>query len=365
MSKDSIFIRACKRQETERTPVWIMRQAGRYLPEYRAIREKTDFLGLCKTPELASEVTVQPIDIIGVDAAILFSDILVIPEAMGMHLEVIESKGPIFDNPIRSREQINDLNTDGVTERLSYVMEAIKMTKEKLDGRVPLIGFSGAPWTLAVYMVEGKGSKSFDVIKSFIYNEPEAAHELLQILADSVVDYLNAKIRAGCDAVQIFDTWAGILSPWDLEEFSLRYIRYICDRLETNGAPVIVFAKGVNSLQKLAELKCDVLGIDWTRDIGDVRAEVGESKAIQGNLDPCVLFAPMEKIKAETEKVLSKYGNGTGHIFNLGHGILPKTPVENAKYFVNCVKELSIKYHTKPEAEAVDSVKKLSTDEHR
>jgi len=345
LSKDSIFIRACERQETERTPVWIMRQAGRYLPEYRAIRAKTDFLGLCKTPELASEVTVQPIDIIGVDAAILFSDILVIPEAMGMHLEVIESKGPIFDNPLRSLEQINALDTEGVTERLSYVMEAIKMTKEKLNNRVPLIGFSGAPWTLACYMVEGKGSKSFDVIKSFIYNEPEAAHELLQKLADSVIDYLNAKIRAGCDAVQIFDTWAGILSPWDLQEFSLRYIKYICDRLETNGAPVIVFAKGVNSLNQLADLKCDVLGIDWTRDIGEVRASVSDKKAVQGNLDPCVLFASQEKIKVETEKILARFGYGSGHIFNLGHGILPKTPVENAKYFVNCVKELSIKYH--------------------
>ncbi|MBC7901060.1 MAG: uroporphyrinogen decarboxylase, partial [Saprospiraceae bacterium] len=240
MIKDSIFLRACKGLETERTPVWIMRQAGRYLPEYRAIREKTDFLTLCKTPELASEVTVQPIDIVGVDAAILFSDILVIPEAMGMKLEVLESKGPVFDSPLRSLEAIRSLNIEGVTERLGYVMKAIEATKQKLDGRVPLIGFSGAPWTLATYMVEGKGSKSHDIIKSFIYTEPAAAHELLQLLADSVVDYLNAKIKAGCDAVQIFDTWAGILSPWDLEEFALKYIRYICDRLETNGAPVIV-----------------------------------------------------------------------------------------------------------------------------
>lgn len=321
-----------------------MRQAGRYLPEYRAIREKSDFLTLCKTPELASEVTVQPIDIIGVDAAILFSDILVIPEAMGMRLEIIESKGPVFDNPLRSAEQINSLDTEGVTERLNYVMDAIKLTKEKLNNRVPLIGFSGAPWTLATYMVEGKGSKSFDVVKSFIYHEPQAAHELLQKLADAVVDYLNAKIRAGCDAVQIFDTWAGILSPSDFEEFSLNYIRYICDRLETNGAPVIVFAKGVDSMRKLADLKCDVLGIDWTKDIGDVRREVGDKKAIQGNLDPCVLFAPKEKIKTETERILQKFGRGAGHVFNLGHGILPTTPVENACYLVNCVKELSIEY---------------------
>src|SRR4051794_40986305 len=246
LNNESLFIRACKRQSTKRTPIWIMRQAGRYLPEYRAIREKTDFLTLCKTPELASEVTVQPVDIIGVDAAILFSDILVIPEAMGMKLEIVESKGPTFDDPIRSANDIGRLNTIAITDRLQYVFDAIKLTKEKLAGRVPLIGFSGAPWTLATYMVEGKGTKNFDQIKRFIYNEPAAAHELLQKLSEAVVEYLNAKIRAGCDAVQIFDTWAGILSPWDFEEFSLRYIVYICERLETNAAPVIVFAKGIN-----------------------------------------------------------------------------------------------------------------------
>jgi uroporphyrinogen decarboxylase len=345
LSKDFIFIKACKGEKTTRTPVWIMRQAGRYLPEYRAIREKYDFLTVCKTPELASEITIQPIDIIETDAAILFSDILVIPEAMGMPLEVIESKGPVFDSPIRRNSDIENLQIEGVVERLNYVLEAVKMTKEKLNGRVPLIGFSGSPWTLATYMVEGKGSKNFDVIKSFIYNEPEAAHRLLQILADTVVEYLNAKIRAGCDAVQIFDTWASILSPPDFEEFSLRYMRYICENLETNGAPVIVFAKGVGSYKNLARLKCDALGVDWIRTIGDVRAEIGETKALQGNLDPTVLFAPKEKIKAETERVLESFGKNAGHVFNLGHGILPKTPVENAKYFVNCVKELSIKYH--------------------
>jgi len=322
-----------------------MRQAGRYLPEYRAIRAKTDFLTLCKTPELASEVTVQPIDIIGVDAAILFSDILVIPEAMGMALEVIESKGPVFDHPIRSLTDLRKLNTEGVTDRLQYVMDAIKLTKQKLSGRVPLIGFSGAPWTLATYMIEGKGSKTFDTVKRFMYSEPEAMHELLRILSDAVVDYLNAKIRAGCDAVQIFDTWAGILSPRDFEEFSLQYIRYICERLETNGSPVIVFAKGVHQFDKLADLKCDVIGLDWTQDIGNVRSRIGETKALQGNFDPCILFAPKERIKEETGRILESFGGGSGHVFNLGHGILPKTPVENAKYFVSCVKELSIKYH--------------------
>jgi uroporphyrinogen decarboxylase len=329
-----------------------MRQAGRYLPEYRAIREKYDFLTMCKTPELAAEVTVQPIDIIKTDAAILFSDILVIPEAMGMPLEIVEAKGPVLDNPIRSATQIENLQTDAVVERLEYVMQAVRATKEKLAGRVPLIGFSGSPWTLATYMVEGGGSKNHEIVKSFIYNEPEAAHRLLQILADSVIEYLNAKIRAGCDAVQIFDTWASLLSPADFEEFSLSYIRYICENLAAGGAPVIVFAKGVGSYKNLSELKCDALGVDWVRNIGDVRAEINGAKALQGNLDPTVLFAPKEKIREETERVLNSYGFGGGHIFNLGHGITPKTPVENTQYFVECVKELSAKYHAENEAEA-------------
>lgn len=322
-----------------------MRQAGRYLPEYRAIRERTDFLTLCKTPELASEVTVQPVDLIGVDAAILFSDILVIPEAMGMRLEIVESKGPIFDDPVRDADGLAKLDTNDVVDRLGYVMDAIRETKKKLAGRVPLIGFSGAPWTLAVYMVEGKGSKNFDQIKRFVYNDRRSAHALLEQLADSVVEYLNAKIIAGCDAVQIFDTWAGILSPSDFEEFSLRYLRYICERLETGGAPVIVFAKGIHETRKLAELKCDVIGVDWTKHIGDARREAG-GKAIQGNLDPCVLFAAKDVIRRETARVLESYGSGPGHIFNLGHGILPTTPPENAKYMVTCVKEFGIEYST-------------------
>lgn len=319
-----------------------MRQAGRYLPQYRAIREKTDFLTLCKTPELASEVTVQPIDLIGVDAAILFSDILVIPEAMGMKLEIVESKGPVFDEPLRSGSDIDRLQTEGVTGRLDYVMQAIRQTKERLDGRVPLIGFSGAPWTLATYMVEGKGTKSFDRIKSMIYSDPAAAHRLLQILADSVVDYLNAKIEAGCDAVQIFDTWAGALAPNVVNEFALNYISYICDRLETKGAPVIVFAKGISDLNPLAGLRCDVLGVDWTKNMADA-VKQADGKAVQGNLDPCVLFATKDVIRREVERVLDEVGGRPGHIFNLGHGILPATPPENAKYLVDCVRELSSK----------------------
>ena len=339
---DALFLRACKMQPTERVPIWIMRQAGRYLPEYRAIREKHDFLTMCKTPELVAEVTLQPIDIIGADAAILFSDILVIPEAMGMKLDVIESVGPVFDDPIRTEADLERLETDGILDRLDYVMQAVKLTRERLNGRVPLIGFSGSPWTLATYMVEGGGSKNFSLIKSFIYNHPEAAHRLLRTLSDAIVAYLNSKIRSGCQAVQIFDTWGGILSPTDFDEFSLRYIRYICENLQTDGAPVIVFAKGVASFDALADLKCDVLGVDWSRDIGRVREEVGGRKALQGNLDPTLLFAPKEKITTEVRRVLDAYGSGSGHIFNLGHGILPKTPVENAKYVVDCVKELSL-----------------------
>ena len=321
-----------------------MRQAGRYLPEYMAIREKTNFLTLCKTPELASEVTVQPVDIIDVDAAILFSDILVIPEAMGMDLEIVESRGPIFNDPIRSADDLKGLNTTDLVDRLQYVMDAIRLTKTKLNGRVPLIGFSGAPWTLMTYMVEGRGSKNYDVVKRFMYEQPTAAHKLLQLLADAVVEYLNAKIRAGCDAVQIFDTWAGILSPWDTEEFSLRYIKYICERLDTHGAPVIVFAKGVKDTAQLSDLNCDVIGADWTQDLGQFRSAL-DGKALQGNLDPCVLFASEDMIEQHVNRVLASYGHGPGHIFNLGHGILPNTAPEKARFLVSCVKDLSIKYH--------------------
>ncbi len=341
-NREHLFIRACRQEPVERVPIWIMRQAGRYLPEYRAIRERYDFLTMCKTPEVVAEVTLQPIDIIGTDAAIIFSDILVIPEAMGMKLDVIESIGPVFEEPVRDADAIGRLNVDGLIDRLDYVMQAVRLTKERLNGRVPLIGFSGSPWTLAAYMIEGRGSKNFDIIKSLIYNDPAAAHRLLQMLADSVIEYLKAKIRSGCEAVQIFDTWASILSPSDLEEFSLRYIRYICEGLTGEGVPVIVFAKGVASFTSLAELRCDVLGVDWVREIGSVRQEVGGRKALQGNLDPAVLFAPKEKIRNEVRRVLESYGSGPGHIFNLGHGILPKTPVENAKYVVECVRELSL-----------------------
>lgn len=327
-----------------------MRQAGRYLPEYRKIREKTDFLTLCKTPELASEVTIQPVDIIDVDAAILFSDILVIPEAMGMSLELIETKGPKFDDPIRSSAQIDRLMISDVNDKLSFVMEAIRLTKEKLGGKVPLIGFSGSPWTLATYMVEGGSSKNFRFVKSLIYSDSKSAHKLLEKLADVVTDYLNAKVEAGCDALQIFDTWGGLLTPWDFKEFSLKYISRIISNLINKDIPVIVFAKGANhSLRDLAESGCNVVGIDWTYHIGQARREIGANVAIQGNLDPVILYAPVEKIRDEVERILLQYGIGSGHIFNLGHGILPDVPVENVKYLVSSVKELSREFHSERE----------------
>lgn len=343
---EHLFIRACKREPVERTPVWIMRQAGRYLPEYRKIREKTDFLTLCKTPESAAEVTIQPVDIVGVDAAILFSDILVIPEAMGMELELIESKGPKFPNPIRTAAQIDDLKMPDVNDALSFVMDSIKITKERLNNRVPLIGFAGAPWTLATYMVEGGGSKNYKYIKSLIYSQPESAHKLLDKLADIVSDYLNAKIEAGCDAVQIFDTWAGVLTPWDFKEFSLRYINKIVNNIKNKDIPVIVFAKGAaHSVNEIADSGCDVIGIDWMTNIGDARKIVNSRTALQGNMEPCMLYAPKDRIEEEVKKILSQYGSGTGHVFNLGHGILPDIPVDNVKFFVERVKELSKQYH--------------------
>jgi len=326
-----------------------MRQAGRYLPQYRAIREKVDFLTLCKTPELAAEVTIQPIEIIGVDAAILFSDILVLPEAMGMELEFIESIGPIFPSPIRSQSQIEKLLIPDPYEKLSFVMETIRLVHQKLSGKIPLIGFAGSPWTLATYMVEGRASKDFRYIKQLIYDDADAAHRLLEKLTESVTRYLNAQIASGAQAVQIFDTWAGILAPDDFKNFSLRYIRQIIEGLNPAlwDEPVIIFAKGAgHSLREIADCGCDVIGLDWTVDIGEARAVVGNKVALQGNLDPCVLYARPERIREAVKDILKRFGHGSGHIFNLGHGILPDVPAENAKAFVQAVKEESLFYHS-------------------
>ncbi|RPI71759.1 MAG: uroporphyrinogen decarboxylase, partial [Ignavibacteriales bacterium] len=328
------------------TPVWIMRQAGRYLPEYRAVREKVDFLTLCKTPELAAEVTIQPVDIIGVDAAIIFSDILVIPEAMGMALQITEGKGPVFNKPIRSEDDAKSLKRIDPVKDLKYVMDAVSLTKKELNGRVPLIGFSGSPWTLLTYMVEGKGSKNFSNVKKMIYNNPSLAHSVLNKLAEAVAEYLSAKIEAGADAVQIFDTWGGILSQKDFEEFSLQYVKMIISNIKKKNEPVIFFPKGVHyKLKKLSKCGADVIGLDWTMNLGKVRKRIGEKVALQGNLDPTVLYAPEEKIKEETIRILDSFGSGNGHIFNLGHGILPDVKPEKAKFLVDTVKEESIKYH--------------------
>jgi len=344
--KNDIFLKACRKEKTERTPIWMMRQAGRYLAEYRAVREKADFLTMCKTPELAAEVTIQPVDIIGVDAAIIFSDILVIPEAMGMTLEMREKEGPILHNPVRDHISAKSLKRVNVNRDLKYVLDAIKLTKKELNNRVPLIGFSGSPWTLLTYMVEGRGSKNFDEVKKLIFNNPKLAHKLLVKISLSVADYLSAQIDAGADAVQIFDTWGGILSPNDFIEFSLNYIEMIIDKMEKKNVPVIFFAKGVHyKLNRLAKCGADVLSFDWTMDLGKVREQIGKKVALQGNLDPTVLLSSKSVIKEKAIDVLKSFGKGNGHIFNLGHGILPNVNPENAKYLVNIVKRESKKFH--------------------
>lgn len=345
--QNTLLLDATKQKQIPRTPVWMMRQAGRYLPEYRAVRAKVDFLTLCKTPELACEVSIQPVDIVGVDAAIIFSDILVVPEAMGMKLIVEEGKGgPRFPQPVRTKEQISLLKTESAPERLHYVYDALALTKKNLNGRVPLIGFAGAPWTLASYMIEGSGSKDFKIIKKMMYDEPSLLHLLLEKLSIVVSEYLIAQIKSGgADIVQIFDTWAGILSKDAFLKFSLPYIKHIVTEIknQTNSS-VIVFAKSANSsFKELSQIGADVLGIDWTVDIGEVRELVDGKVGLQGNMDPINLYSDPEHIYESVKFILDRYGNHAGHIFNLGHGILPDVPVEHAKAFVQAVKELSSK----------------------
>jgi uroporphyrinogen decarboxylase len=324
----------------------MMRQAGRYLPEYRAIRAKSDFLTMCRTPELAAEVTIQPVDIVGVDAAIIFSDILVIPEAMGMHLVMEESRGPSFPEPVRSREDVDRLRTADPEKDLRYVMEALEVTKRTLSGRVPLIGFAGSPWTLATYIIEGRGSKNYQATKRMMLDEPETLTSLLDKLASGVRLFLEAQIAAGAEAVQIFDTLGGVLTPDHYRKFSLDYLHKIVSSMERSGVPVIVFSKGANhSLGELSEIGADVVGVDWTADLAVVRSSIGERVALQGNLDPSFLYGSPEAIRHEARSVLRKYGRGPGHIFNLGHGILPDVPVEHAKALIRAVREESPSYH--------------------
>ena len=337
--KNDLLIRTLLAETVERPPVWLMRQAGRILPQYRAIRNKlSGFIELVSTPELAAEVTIQPVDELGVDAAIIFSDILVIPEAMGIKYEMIEKKGPSFPDPIISVSQIQSLTYgENAASKLGYVYDAIRLTKKSLDGRVPLIGFSGAPWTLMAYMVEGGGSKTFSKARKFLYTEPVASKELLDKITESTIAYLKGKINAGVDVVQIFDSWAGVLTPALYKEFSLPYISRICDALEV---PVIVFAKDAwFVLKDLGQLNCQAIGLDWTvpPDLG--RQWVGSEKVLQGNLDPALLYASKHQIETAVIEMIGAYGKK--HIVNLGHGVYPDTPLDSVKCFVDTVKDYS------------------------
>jgi uroporphyrinogen decarboxylase len=333
------------------TPVWMMRQAGRYLPEYRATRKQAgDFLSLCKSPELACEVTLQPLRRYAMDAAILFSDILTIPDAMGQGLYFTEGEGPRFRKIVRTEADVLALPELNTARDLSYVTDAVSVIRRELNGSVPLIGFSGSPWTLATYMIEGSGSKDFRHAKSFMYNQPEAMHLLLDKLARAVADYLNAQIAAGAQAVQIFDTWGGVLSTPAYQQFSLAYMKKVVQQLtrvsEGREVPVILFTKnGGLWLEDIADSGCDCVGLDWTIDIGRARARIGSKVSLQGNMDPSILYATPQSIRAEVGRILQDFGPGNGHVFNLGHGITPDVDPQNVAVFVESVHELSQQYH--------------------
>ncbi len=335
------FLDACKGLPVDRTPVWLMRQAGRYLPEYMEVRSNCTFLELCKTPELAAKVTLQPVDILKVDAAILFSDILIPVEPMGMELDFVP--GPVFAQPVRTMADVEKLHIPVMEQAVPFVLETIAILRRELTGRVPLIGFGGAPFTLACYMVEGKGSKDFTAIKRMMYADPETYSALMEKLTTMLVDYLNAQIHAGVQAVQIFDTWGGILSPSDYEKSVLPYTARLIKGLDKRDTPVIHFVKGAGTmLEQVKKAGGDVIGLDWHVNLDKARDILG-GMAVQGNLDPTVLHAPKEIIEAEVKRILEENGGRPGHIFNLGHGILPTTPPENAKYLVECVHRLSRK----------------------
>jgi uroporphyrinogen decarboxylase len=349
--KNDRFLRALMRQPVDVTPVWMMRQAGRYLPEYRASRARAgDFMGLCMNPEMACEVTLQPLDRYPLDAAILFSDILTIPDAMGQGLYFETGEGPRFRKVINSLADIEALPVPDPENDLGYVMDAVRTIRRELNGRVPLIGFSGSPWTLATYMVEGGSSKDFRKTKAMLYDQPEAMHLLLDKLAQSVTSYLNGQILAGAQAVQIFDTWGGNLSADAYQKFSLAYMRKIVSGLirEHDGRkiPVILFTKnGGLWLESIADAGADALGLDWTMDIGVARSRVGAKVALQGNMDPTVLYAKPAAIRAEVARIFASYGKGSGHVFNLGHGITPEVDPAHAGAFIEAVHELSAIYH--------------------
>ena len=351
-TKSHCFIDALLRRPVQRTPVWMMRQAGRYLPEYRALRAKAgSFMNLCTNPELACEVTLQPLRRFSFDAAILFSDILTIPDAMGLGLHFVENEGPKFERPLNTAAEVNSLPVPDPEIELRYVMDAVRLIRRNLNGEVPLIGFSGSPWTLATYMIEGGSSRSFEKIKRWMYSDPRSMHVLLEKLADAVALYLNAQIAAGAEAVMIFDTWGGNLSTEDYLMFSLAYARSVRERLsldpeEGNQIPTIFFTKGGGQwLETMADSGYSALGLDWTTDLGLARSRVGNRVALQGNMDPMVLFAEPAVIREKVRTVLERYGKGSGHVFNLGHGIVPGVDPENVQAMVEAVHEFSPANH--------------------
>jgi uroporphyrinogen decarboxylase len=349
--KNDLLLRALLRQPVERTPVWMMRQAGRYLPEYRAARERAgSFLKLCMTPELACEVTLQPLERYPLDAAILFSDILTIPQALGLGLQFETGEGPRIERPVRSRADVDRLSVPDPSQQLRYVIDAVALIRRELQGRVPLIGFAGSPWTVGTYVVEGGSTREFARIKGMMYEDPATLHRLLALLTESTTLYLNAQIAAGAQAVMIFDTWGGVLAPRQYREFSLQYMTSIVAGLkrenEGRKVPVILFTKGGGAwLSEMVRSGCDALGVDWTTDLADARRAVNDATALQGNLDPSCLYSSPARIREEVGRVLASYGRGHGHVFNLGHGIHPQIPPEHAGAMIAAVHELSPAYH--------------------
>jgi uroporphyrinogen decarboxylase len=345
------LLRALLREPVDVTPVWMMRQAGRYLPEYRATRSRAgSFMGLCTSPDFACEVTLQPLERYPLDAAILFSDILTVPDAMGLGLYFTEGEGPRFERPVRDAAAVAALPVPDPEGELRYVMDAVRTIRRELDGRVPLIGFSGSPWTLATYMVEGGGTKNFARSKGMMFDEPALMHAMLEKLASAVTAYLDAQVAAGAQALMIFDTWGGVLSPRDYREFSLAYMSRVIAglRRESEGrrVPVVLFTKGGSQwLESMVDSGADALGLDWTIEIGEARARTGDRVALQGNLDPCMLYASPERIRTEVGRILESYGKGNGHVFNLGHGIHPDVDPERPAVLVDAVHELSRPYH--------------------
>lgn len=336
------FLRACRKEEVEFTPVWLMRQAGRYLSDYREIRSKHSFLEMCKQPEVACEVTLQPVNQVGVDAAILFADILLPLEGMGINLEFAKNEGPVIHNPVRSKEDVDKLRVIDPDEDTGYVMDAVRLIKKELDGKVPLIGFSGAPFTLASYMIEGGGSKEYKNCKKMMWQAPEIWHALMKKIAEVVLLYLKSQIKAGAQAVQMFDSWVGALSPEDYKEYVLPHSKYVLDGLKGEGVPVIHFANNASSMLDLVtQAGGDVIGVDWRIDLDKAWERIGYDKAIQGNLDPFSLFAPPAVIEEKVKRILERAGNRPGHIFNLGHGINKETPVENVICLVEAVHKYS------------------------